>query len=196
MSIFFKNRDGQTPLEDSVRKGLIPTHVNDMTELYEYEIENIALGIEWIKKTKKNHRDYLTWLEVHKHMLSKVWVWAGKFRTRELANIDFLMPYNVGPELILLQDNFIYWVENRSFEEKQLIASFHERLLTIHPFNDGNGRWSRLLTNMISEREGFRVPSWGVSIIDDEERRSRYILAVKKARHEGTYLDLIDFMYL
>ncbi len=69
MSIFFKNRDGQTPLEESMKSGLIPSHISDMTELYEYEIENIALGIEWTKKTKKNHKDILVWLEVHKHML-------------------------------------------------------------------------------------------------------------------------------
>lgn len=195
MSIFFQNREGQTPLEESMKRDLIPSHVHDMTELYELEIENIALGIEWTKKTKKDHRDYLVWLEVHRRMLNEVWRWAGKVRTRELANVDFLMPYDVMPELKKLQDDFCFWVDNKTFEDKELIARLHERFLTIHPFNDGNGRWSRLLINMICNREDIETPSWGAEIINDEERRKKYIKAVKKARKEDDYLDLISVMY-
>jgi Fic-DOC domain mobile mystery protein B len=195
MSIFFQNREGQTPVEESMRRNLIPSHINDMTELYELEIENIALGIEWAKKTKKDHRDYLVWLELHRHMLKDVWKWAGKVRTRELANPDFLMPYDVMPQLKKLQDDFCFWLDNKTFKERELISRMHERFLTIHPFSDGNGRWSRLLINMICEKEGMEAPSWGAEIKNDEERRKRYIEAVIKARKEDDFSDLISIMY-
>ena len=195
MSVFFQNRDAQTPLEDSMRKGLIPTHINHMTELYEHEVENIAMGIEWTKKTRKDHKDYLVWLEVHKHMLGDVWGWAGEVRQKELANPDFEMPYNIRPELKRLCDDFNYWLDNETFPERRLIARLHERLLTIHPFNDGNGRWSRILINMICEKEGFEIPTWGASIKDDKDRRNRYISAVLKARQEDNVSDLIEIMY-
>ncbi|MBT3984304.1 MAG: mobile mystery protein B [Bacteriovoracaceae bacterium] len=195
MSILFYNRDGQTPVDESIRKDLIPDHINDMTELYESEIENIALGIEWAKTTKKNHRDYFTWLEVHKHMFNDVWKFAGNTRKVELNNPDFLMPYEILPQLKDLQENLIFWLENKTFDDRELMARVHERLLTIHPFKDGNGRWARLLVNMICEKQNIEVPSWGKEIKEDDKRRSIYISAVKKARKDDDYAHLISIMY-
>jgi len=195
MGIFFENRDGHTPIDESIRFDLIPDHLSDMTDLYELEKVNIAFGIEWSKSSGKNHFDYLNWIELHKHMLRDVWKFAGVVRTTELNNPDFLKSFKVRPALKELQDNFIFWIQNKTFNERELIARVHERLLTIHPFKDGNGRWSRLLINMICEKEKLEIPSWGIDITSDEERRNQYIDAVKKARTNEDYIDLIFFMY-
>ncbi len=120
---------------------------------------------------------------------------AGVVRQRELANPDFLMSYDVRPELKKLEGDFDFWIENKIYQDKELAAIFHERLLTIHPFNDGNGRWARVLTNMICEKENIGIPNWGSSISDDEKRRDQYIKAVKTARREGNYFELIEIMY-
>ena len=195
MSIFFKNRDGNTRVDDSIRSDLILFHINDMTELYECEMENIAEAVAWSRSTNKNHMDYLVWLELHKVMLCDVWNFAGKVRTIQLNNPDFLMPYEVLPELKSLQDNFIFWLKNKTFEEREMIARLHERFLTIHPFKDGNGRWSRLLVNFICLKENLEIPKWGLETLDDEQRRKSYLAAVYKARKEQSFTDLISFMY-
>jgi Fic-DOC domain mobile mystery protein B len=193
-SLFFKNREGQTPLDESMRDDLIPGHVQDMTELYELESENIALGIAWSRSTSKDHKDQAVWLELHKRMLDEVWSFAGSIRKKELQNTDFLKPFQIRVALRELESDLKSWLEFKSYPPREMMAIFHEKLLTIHPFRDGNGRWSRVLVQFVSKREEFEQPSWGQVIPDDETRRQSYILAIKSARG-GDYTKLIKFMY-
>ena len=95
MSLFFKNRDGHTPIDENIIDDLKPSHVQDMTELYELESENIALGIAWSKSTRKDHTSQDVWLELHKQMLSEVWKFAGQIRKTELQNPEFLNPFDI-----------------------------------------------------------------------------------------------------
>lgn len=195
MSLFFKNREGQTPLDENLRKDLKLRHIQDMTELYEHEIENIAEGIAWIQSTNKNHIDYLVWMELHRHMLGNIWKFAGKIRNTELANTEFHMPYDIRPGLLALERDLKFWIVNKTHPPKEMAAIFHEKLLSIHPFKDGNGRWSRVLTEFICQREAIEVPTWGREITDDEVRRKKYIAAIKQARQKFEYQALIEMMF-
>lgn len=195
MSRFFQNREGQTPLEEEMRFDLKLKHIQNMTELYEHEIENIAEGLAWCESTKKDHLDYSTWLEVHKKMLGNIWKFAGTPRTKELANPDFKMPYDIRPELLQLEKDLKYWLESATYPKKEMMAIFHEKLLTIHPFRDGNGRWARVLTEFVCRREGLEIPDWGATYEDDGLKRKKYIEAIMEARHNLTYDKLIVFMW-
>lgn len=195
MSRFFQNREGQTPLEEDMRFDLKLKHVQDMTELYELEIENIALGIAWCQGTSVNHLDYAQWIELHRRMYGEVWKFAGVIRKTELNNPDFLMPFEVRPALLGLEKDLKFWLAENSYSPKEMLAIFHERLLTIHPFKDGNGRWARVLTEFISTRENIPTPNWGVAIKDDDERRQHYLAAIKAARHESNFEKLIWVMW-
>lgn len=89
-NFFFKDRDGQTPLPPELRKVLIPKTIQSMGELDEYEEDNIAIGLIWLERYKRD--DYLTssfWIKLHKKLFGKVWKWAGKVRTHELNNPMF-----------------------------------------------------------------------------------------------------------
>ena len=47
-------------------------------------------------------------------------------------------------------DEFFSWLENETkMHPVELASEVHYRLVTIHPFIDGNGRTARLLMNMI-----------------------------------------------
>lgn len=195
MSRFFHNREGQTPLEEEMRFDLKLKHIQDMTELYEHEIENIAEGISWCSSTTKNHLEYPTWLELHKKMLGKIWKFAGNVRQSELANNEFLKPYDVRPALLQLEKDLKYWIEHKTYEPQEMMAIFHERLLTIHPFKDGNGRWSRVLVEFICAKETINIPDWGRSYSDDELRRKSYVAAIQDARHNYVYEKLVKIMW-
>ena len=67
-----------------------------------------------------------------------------------------------------------------------LAATFHFRFVAIHPFDDGNGRMARLLTNLILMQHGF------VPVIIPLEARGDYLLALERA-DAG---DLTDFVVL
>ena len=67
-----------------------------------------------------------------------------------------------------------------------LAATFHYRFVAIHPFDDGNGRMARLLTNLILMQHGL------VPVVIPLEARGDYLLALETA-DAG---DLTDFILL
>ena len=65
----------------------------------------------------------------------------------------------------------------------------HLRLVTIHPWVDGNGRMSRLLMNMLQVEFGL-IPTKVLS-----EEKADYIEALVKAREEDSPVPFINFMF-
>ena len=88
-----------------------------------------------------------------------------------------------------LMSEFIQWLNTSSeLHPIELAAEAHYRLVTIHPFVDGNGRTARLLMNMILLMHGYPA-----AIIRKRDRLS-YIAALEEAQLGGPkdkYLKLI-----
>ncbi|MCU0328371.1 MAG: Fic family protein [Chitinophagales bacterium] len=79
----------------------------------------------------------------------------------------------------LMEDYFIFYEENKeSLHPVILSAEMHERLVTIHPFIDGNGRTSRLVMNLILLQNGFPI----ANIKGDFESRMNYYNALEYSR--------------
>ena len=137
------------------------------------------------------------WLRLHKKLFCKVWKWAGKFRSHELMNEDFDHPGYIQEHVKKLEADLKFWLKEKPFKDnREILARFHERFLTIHPFTNGNGRTSRTLTEYISKKEGILTPSWGASLRQDpKNHRDTYIAAAIKARKHHLYDDLLKFMY-
>ena len=68
-----------------------------------------------------------------------------------------------------------------------LAATFHYRFVAIHPFDDGNGRMARLLTNLILMQHGF------VAVVIPLEARGDYLLALEQA-DAGDLADFVELM--
>jgi Fic family protein len=64
-----------------------------------------------------------------------------------------------------------------------VIGAFVIHFLAIHPFQDGNGRLSRILTTLLLLRQGYRyVPYCSLESIV-EENKDRYYRALRRAQH-------------
>ena len=86
-----------------------------------------------------------------------------------------------------------YWIEHKTYSTDEIAARFHHRLVTIHPFPNGNGRHARLMTEALQDQLGIERFTWGsASLLKEGEARTAYLSALKKA-DQGDYKDLIAF---
>ena len=86
-------------------------------------------------------------------------------------------PYKV-PDLM---KEFLHWLRNeKNLHPVELASEAHYRLVTIHPFVDGNGRTARLLMNLILLMLGYPP-----AIIRKRDRLS-YISSLETAQLGGT----------
>jgi Fic-DOC domain mobile mystery protein B len=169
-----------TPLTPEEKSGLIPTHIALRGELNELEQQNISDADRWAFARR---RDVLTepFLRgLHRRMFNRVWRWAGKYRTSE-RNLG-IAHYRIEPELRQIIDDTRYWVDHNSYLPDELAVRFHHRLVVVHPFPNGNGRWSRLAADLLIFRLGRGRFSWGrLNLRTAGDARRAYIDALRAA---------------
>ncbi|RYU93108.1 Fic family protein [Emticicia agri] len=71
-----------------------------------------------------------------------------------------------------------------------LAAEMHERLVSIHPFIDGNGRTSRLVMNLLLVRNGYPI----TNIKGDTQSRLQYYEALETVQMEENKNSFIEFI--
>lgn len=176
---------GATPLDPEEIDGLKLRHITTRSELDRWEQENIQEAIGWLERKRK--KDILTEefiCTLHGKMFGKVWKWAGTFRrTDKNIGVSYTQ---VRIELRQLLENTKYWIENDTFSPDEIAYRFHHRLVWIHLFPNGNGRHSRLMTDVILE-EIFRAEpfTWGrESLTSASTTRNLYIASLRSADNE------------
>lgn len=195
MGLNLKYNDGQTPIDDDEREGLLISTITTMVELDEFEQQNIEDAIVWISGKKFAQKEIFTEAfvkRVHKRMYGNVWNWAGEFRkTNKNIGVD---KYEIAVELKKLLNDSIYWLDQQTFSPEETALRFKHRLVSIHCFPNGNGRHSRLMADIIIAKL-YNLPefSWGAENLTNEgSNRNDYINALKKADN-GDYKYLIEF---
>ncbi len=159
------------------------------------EAVNHSHAIDFIKEIAQNIEpiNERNLLQIHSLILQGIDnANAGKYR-----NVQVLISgaKHVPPQPFLvakqMEDLFIWYNENKDhLHPVELSAEMHERLVTIHPFIDGNGRTSRLLMNLILIQNGFPI----AILKGDAENRLKYYNALETAQTENDkqpFLDLI-----
>jgi len=195
MKDLFQEPEDATPLEPQEREGLLQTWITHRRDLNEAEEENIVEGAAWARGRRRLplermlSEDFMRML--HKQMFGDVWQWAGTFRATE-RNIG-IQAYRIGIELASLLNDVRYWIEHETFPSDEIAIRFHHRLVAIHPFPNGNGRHARLAADLLIERLGGSLFSWGGgSLTNVGELRARYIAALRAADNHDI-APLIEF---
>jgi Fic-DOC domain mobile mystery protein B len=175
----FDADDQATPLTPEEREELIPTHITLRSELNELEQKNIAMADRWAFSRWHVVLRERFLRSLHRRMFNQVWRWAGKYRTSD-RNLG-VKPYQIEPELHQALDDARYWIEHGSYAADELAVRLHHRLVVVHPFPNGNGRWSRLAADiLIVRRTGTRF-TWGRSNLLSGDVRQDYIEALHAA---------------
>lgn len=186
--------DDATPLDDISGLKLPNDKVYTLKEIYVAEANNIALAtIKYLSAppSRKIAPFSYEWLSnLHKEMFGNVWEWAGKFRQVELS--IGIKAYQVPTALKELADDIAFWDTHKTFELHEMAARIHHRAVQIHPYQNGNGRWSRMLANIYLRQNGFMPVKWLDDLLSEENpKRDAIFKLLKKLMMGITHVLLI-----
>jgi Fic-DOC domain mobile mystery protein B len=188
--VAWKRIPGETPIDVS---GLKISGISNRQELSVVEAENVRKAVvKYLAGplTRRTAKFDLSWmLKLHREMFGDVWKWAGKVRTTD-SNLG--CPWH--QVTVRLQDlcaDLAYWEAHWS-DVIELVAHLHHRAVQIHPFLNGNGRWSRLLANVWLKLHKLPLTEWPEDVIGATSSvRDDYLTAIRAA-DMGDYAALIE----
>jgi Fic family protein len=126
-------------------------------DLYKYSHKSIG-------GTFKNSQNYISAIDAN---------------GREFVLFTPLPPYETPAAIKAICDSYNRIITAQDIDSLLLIPVFIHDFLCIHPFNDGNGRMSRLLTTLLLYRSGYVI--------------GRYIsLESKIAKNKNLYYDALE----
>lgn len=95
------------------------------------------------------------------------------------SDVTLPQPYQLDR---MMEDYFSFYLYNhKKLHPIILAAEMHERLVSIHPFIDGNGRTARLIMNFILISHGYTR----ANIKGSSESRSKYYYALDAVQTDG-----------
>jgi Fic-DOC domain mobile mystery protein B len=113
-------------------------------------------------------------------MFDQTWKWAGLYRTTEKN--PGIPHFQIREALAALLGDARYWLEHRTFPPDEIAIRFHHRLVSIHPFANGNGRHARLMADVLARMQNRPVFTWGgADIVQPGDFRRRYLDALRAA---------------
>lgn len=184
---------GATPLDPEEIDGLIPSHITRQGELNAWEQLNIAAADAWVFSRRRRQASTILTPDfaedLHRRMFDRTWVWAGSYR-RTGKNIG--VP--ASQVRVALRDRLLdanQWLVEQVYEPDDMAARLHYQLVLVHPWPNGNGRWSRLMADALLH--SLRRPrfSWGLEdLVSPTQARTDYINALKMA-DRGDFLPLL-----
>jgi Fic-DOC domain mobile mystery protein B len=182
-----------TPLDDV--SGLKFPWVHTLRDLNRAEAENISQAQK--KYLDKSIQDPALWFnpsylkKIHQTMFGKVWDWAGQWR-KSITNIG-VKPVFIPMRVAELCVQVTSWSSISEWSYIERSARIHHQLVSIHPFENGNGRFSRLVADRYLVACNCTHPVWPSQIGIEGGVRERYILSLKAA-DRGDYQPIIELM--
>ena len=139
--------------------------------------------------------DYQVYHNLPGGIASTYTIHAGRYKTRPnsvITRYGDRFEYASPEETPALMSDLIDWYNeerlSRNYTPEVLAALFHYRFIRIHPFEDGNGRMARLLTNFILASNGYPM------LVVRSRNKSAYLEALHKTDlqvgttpHRGAY---------
>jgi len=129
-------------------------------------------------------------LDIHRIILKKINdTDAGRLRSTpvRISGSTTILPNPI--KVSKLMEELVTWLQTTTEHPVKVAIDAHYKLVTIHPFVDGNGRTARLLMNLILMQAGFPP-----AIIKKEER-NRYLTVLESAQTRGNQDAYYELMY-
>ncbi|TRX50657.1 hypothetical protein FNH22_25385 [Fulvivirga sp. M361] len=165
------------PIDDNL------LNISDRQKLNEEEARGVIKAEQFIYDLEEDvtiSADLI--LKLHHIAFSHLYEWAGAWRRSDFQVGPHVPPgYNEVPlRMYQFVDelNFKFGKVKSDKDLIHLLAYAHHRIVFIHPFNNGNGRTARLLTNLIALLKGYDQI---ILYHREGQERSIYLKAVRTA---------------
>jgi Fic family protein len=173
-----------------VEKGLT---IEGKTIREHLEAVSHAEAFEWVAKQAFETKTAITELQIlklHRLILQKIDLEsAGRYRTVpvRIAGYRSILPNPL--KVPALMQELGQWLKQVPENPVTQAAQAHYKLVSIHPFADGNGRTARLLMNWLLLSSGYPP-----AIIGKGERLA-YLASLEKAQLGGSLADYYQLVY-
>ena len=169
-----------------INEGLVPEG-KTLREIY--EAKNHLEALNFLNQYKGDLTEQLI-LKLNSIILKNISErFAGKYRQTSIRifEIDFKFPSS--EKVQQLVKNLIYWYKKNKnkYHPFELAVLTSMKLVTIHPFVDGNGRVSRLIMNFLLSKKNY---PW-INIYN--KQRQKYLQNVRRANDED-YSSIFPFL--
>ena len=146
--------DYTPPIEDNL------LGISDREKLNEEEARGIILAEEFMYDLDESVEINISLvLQLHQIAFGHIYDWAGKWRTTDFKVGQHIPPpYQQVPTLMYQFLDELNFRLGRVQDKESLvsvIAYAHHEMVKIHPFVNGNGRTSRLFSDIISVLNGY-----------------------------------------
>lgn len=144
------------------------------------EVINHRDALEYMKEIAQKKIVYSEkeLLEIHSLILRVIDTYHAGFYRRERVFITGTRYTPPNPLKVpqLMTEYFEYFERNKNILHPVILsADMHEKLVTIHPFINGNGRTSRLVMNLLLMQAGFPI----TIISSENNKRNEYYNSLK-----------------
>ncbi len=164
-----------------INEGIVP---EGKTLREVYEAKNHMEAIKFLKNYKGDLNENFI-LKLHSIILTDISKrFAGRYRETNVRIFGSDVKFPNLEKVPQLVKNLIYWYKKnkRTYHQFELAVLISMKLVTIHPFIDGNGRVSRLIMNFLLSKKHY---PW-INIYN--KQRQKYLEAVRKANDEDYFL--------
>jgi Fic-DOC domain mobile mystery protein B len=187
--------EGQAPVTETEKARLLPS-LSTRAQLDEIEKLGIHAARVWAMKDAVLQRTDLLSEEfvrvLHRKMFGRIWRGAGEYRTT--ARDPGWEAHRIPEGIRMFLDDAEGWLRFSTYPVHEAAVRLHHRLVSIHPWSNGNGRHARLLADIVVASHGEEPLTWGAHAVSAEtgSARERYIRATLAA-DSGDFGALLAF---
>jgi Fic-DOC domain mobile mystery protein B len=180
----FIAEDAGSPITPDELSRLLPS-LSTRAQLNEIERLGINAARVWAMRGAVLRRDDLLTepfaRELHRRMFGAVWRGAGRYRTT--GRNPGWEAHRIAEGVRMFLDDAEGWIRCATYPLHESAVRLHQRLASIHPWTNGNGRHARLLADIVVASHGEEPLTWGSGpqYAGTGSAREGYIEAIKAA---------------
>ena len=137
------------------------------------DAEAFDFMIKLVNEKKPLSQDIIQ--QIHEIVTKGLLKESGKYRTENVRITGSKTTPPTYSKLVKIMQEYITNIQNLKLHPIKMAAFIHHELVCIHPFLDGNGRVSRLITNLYLMKVGYPP------IILNKEDRHKYYRVLQRA---------------